>query len=367
MAKNKDLSFLESESFYWLFILHDAAGTPLDLTGATVQWAVTSVITDGPSLLATDANGMVVITSATDGEGYVLVSVGEHAALVEGEYLHELRATLTTGVVTAQIAGRMTVGDSPFTGIVPDATRSTGMQLVYDNGTADANPGDGEFRFNNLTAASATFAYINLQDRLGVSIAAWLDALDDSTTTAARGSLRFTKIGMEATWYEFLITGALTTAVNYRKIPINYTAGAGTLTAGDNFAVTFARTGNTGSATESFIVACSDETTALTTGTAKATFRMPYAFTVTDVRASVTTAPTGATLLTVDVNDSGTTILSTKLTFDDSEKTTTTAATPRVISDTALADDAEITIDIDAVGNTIAGAGLKVYIIGSKT
>lgn len=114
-----------------------------------------------------------------------------------------------------------------------------------------------------------------------------------------------------------------------------------------------------------FIVACSDETTALTTGTAKVTFRAPYAFTVTAVRASVTTAATGGTLLTVDINESGTTILSTKLTLDASEKTSTTAATAAVISDSAIADDAEITIDIDAVGSTIAGAGLKVYIIGT--
>lgn len=113
-------------------------------------------------------------------------------------------------------------------------------------------------------------------------------------------------------------------------------------------------------------VACSDETTALTSGAAKVTFRMPYAFKLTDIRASVTTAATGGTLLTVDVNESGSTILSTKLTFDASEKTTTTAATPRVISDPDLADDAEMTIDIDAVGATIAGAGLKVYLIGYK-
>lgn len=106
-----------------------------------------------------------------------------------------------------------------------------------------------------------------------------------------------------------------------------------------------------------------DETTALTTGTGKFTFRMPYAMTVTAVRASVTTAPTGAAL-TVDINDSGTTILSTKLTIDASEKTSATAATPAVISDAALADDAEITIDIDQVGSTIAGAGLKVCLIG---
>jgi hypothetical protein len=118
--------------------------------------------------------------------------------------------------------------------------------------------------------------------------------------------------------------------------------------------------------TESFIVACSDETTALTTGTAKVTFRMPYAFTLSAVRASVTTAPTGS-VLTVDINEGGVSILSTKLTIDVSEKTSTTAATPAVISDSSLADDAEITIDIDTVGSTVAGAGLKVVLIGNRT
>jgi hypothetical protein len=118
--------------------------------------------------------------------------------------------------------------------------------------------------------------------------------------------------------------------------------------------------------TESFIIACSDETTAITTGTAKATFRMPYAFTVTDVRASVNTAPTGSTIL-IDINEGGTTILSTKLMIDASEKTSTTAATPYVLSDTSLADDAEMTIDFDQVGSTIAGKGVKVVIIGHRT
>jgi hypothetical protein len=113
-------------------------------------------------------------------------------------------------------------------------------------------------------------------------------------------------------------------------------------------------------------VAASDETTALTTGAAKVTFRMPYAYTLTAVRASVTTAPTGS-VLTVDINEGGSTILSTKITIDAGEKTSTTAATPPVISDTSLADDAEITIDIDTVGSTIAGAGLKVWLIGYKT
>ena len=113
------------------------------------------------------------------------------------------------------------------------------------------------------------------------------------------------------------------------------------------------------------IIAISDETTALTTGTAKATFRMPYAMTLTDVRASVTTAPTGSALV-IDIKESGTTIFSTKLSIDATEKTSTTAATPKVLSDTSLADDAEITINIDQIGSTIAGAGAKVTLIGTR-
>ena len=118
--------------------------------------------------------------------------------------------------------------------------------------------------------------------------------------------------------------------------------------------------------TTSFVIACSDETSDLTTGE-KVVFRMPYAYTVEAVRASLTTAATGGTLLTVDINEGGTTILSTKLTIDASETTSTTAATPAVISDSALANDAEMSIDIDAIGSTNTGKGLKVYIIGNKT
>ena len=118
--------------------------------------------------------------------------------------------------------------------------------------------------------------------------------------------------------------------------------------------------------TTSFVIACSDETSDLTTGE-KVVFRMPYAYTVEAVRASLTTAATGGTLLTVDINEGGTTILSTKLTIDASETSSTTATTPAVISDSALADDAEMSIDIDAIGSTNTGKGLKVYIIGNKT
>ena len=117
---------------------------------------------------------------------------------------------------------------------------------------------------------------------------------------------------------------------------------------------------------QAFTIIVGDETTALTVADDKLNFRMPYAMTVTEVRASVVTAPTGA-VITVDIEESGTTIFSTLLTIDATEKTSTTAATPAVISDASLADDAEISINVDTIGSGTAGAGLKITFIGTRT
>jgi hypothetical protein len=112
-------------------------------------------------------------------------------------------------------------------------------------------------------------------------------------------------------------------------------------------------------------LAASDETTALTTGTAKMTFRMPHAMALTSVRASLTTAQASGSIFTVDINQGGTSVLGTKLTIDNTEKTSVTAATPATITTSALTDDSEITIDIDQVGNGTA-PGLKLTLIGTR-
>jgi hypothetical protein len=112
-------------------------------------------------------------------------------------------------------------------------------------------------------------------------------------------------------------------------------------------------------------LAASDETTALTTGTAKVTFRMPHAMTLTSVRASLTTAQASGSIFTVDINQGGSSVLGTKLTIDNTEKTSTTAATAATITTSALTDDAEITIDIDQIGDGTA-KGLKITLIGTR-
>jgi hypothetical protein len=112
-------------------------------------------------------------------------------------------------------------------------------------------------------------------------------------------------------------------------------------------------------------IACSDESTALTAGTNKAKFINPFptVFNVVAVVASLSAAQTSGSIFTVDINEAGTSILSTKLTIDNDETNSSTAATPAVISDGAIAAFAEVGVDIDQVGGGQA-KGLKVYLIG---
>lgn len=108
--------------------------------------------------------------------------------------------------------------------------------------------------------------------------------------------------------------------------------------------------------------AVSDELTALTTGTSVITFRMPYAMTLSKVKAGLTTAQASGTIFTIDILQNGVSILSTLLTIDNTEKTSVTAAIQAVISTTALIDDAEMTVSITQIGDGTA-TGLKIWLI----
>lgn len=114
------------------------------------------------------------------------------------------------------------------------------------------------------------------------------------------------------------------------------------------------------------MIAVSDEATAISTGTAKVTFRMPHAMTLNEVRASVNTASSSGNP-TFDINMGGTSVLhaTNKLSIDASEKTSQTVTTATSIVTSALTDDAEITIDVDTAGTGAKGA--KITLIGTRS
>jgi hypothetical protein len=104
----------------------------------------------------------------------------------------------------------------------------------------------------------------------------------------------------------------------------------------------------------------------LVVGTDKApTIVAPCTLTIVKVKVVVKTAPTGAALI-VDVNKNGTTIFTAQggrpsIAIGD---TTDDSDTPDV---TALAETDKLTVDIDQVGSTIAGADLTVEVVCDQT
>ena len=113
--------------------------------------------------------------------------------------------------------------------------------------------------------------------------------------------------------------------------------------------------------------ALSDEDTELVAGT-KLTIRMPFECTLLAVRSSVKNESTAGNVI-VDINESlssgGASVLSTKLSIDQDERTSVTAAAPAIISAPDLDDDAEITFDLDDAG--VGASGLKVYMYVKPT
>lgn len=109
-----------------------------------------------------------------------------------------------------------------------------------------------------------------------------------------------------------------------------------------------------------FLLALSDETTALVATTDVSTFRAPYALEILDVKASLNDASTSGAV-EIDIKVNGTSILSTNLTIDQGQTTSVGAAVAAVISNAAVADDDEVSFDIVTAGT--GATGLKVSLV----
>lgn len=110
-------------------------------------------------------------------------------------------------------------------------------------------------------------------------------------------------------------------------------------------------------------ISFSDQVTPITTGTSKMTFHFPYTTTIQEIWMELSTAQSSGSIFTVDVNVAASTILSTKLTIDNTEETSLTAAIPPVISSASITQGDKVTIDVDQVGNGTALGG-KIWFRG---
>jgi len=241
---------------------------------------------------------------------------------------------------------------------------TSGSHAGYNHGTQDR--GGAGIIFGNTNGATGTIQFVRKND---TNDDTWV--LSESMRIDGSGNVGIGTTSPDAN-AKLSVEGAI--SLDEISAPSN-TASRGQLyTNADNHLHFINGAGTDIKVTEEvFIISLSDLTTDLTTGTGKASFRMPFAMTLTGVKADVATAPAGANII-VDINEAGTTVMGThatqnKLIIEATETSSTTAAAganTAVITDSALANDALITFDIDQVGSTTAGRGLKVTLYGVR-
>lgn len=110
-------------------------------------------------------------------------------------------------------------------------------------------------------------------------------------------------------------------------------------------------------------IACSDETTVITTGTAKVTFYAMMNATISEVFTGITTQSASGSIVT-NLKKNGSTMFSTKPEIQAVEDTSLTGVAA-VLSVTTWTKGDKMTVDIDNAG--VAAVGLKMIIRGTRT
>lgn len=168
------------------------------------------------------------------------------------------------------------------------AGSAQGIRQAYSTTTADADPGNGVFRLNHATPASATAAYLDNLDAGGATVSGIFDLFDDSTATT-KGVIRFQKTTDPAVWAQFAVTGSVVDGTGYRKLTLSGGAGSGAFTNSDSFSITFFRSGDNGANGTNGAGYGGTSTTSLAIGTGTKVFTTQAGLAYTDgarVRAS---------------------------------------------------------------------------------
>lgn len=123
-----------------------------------------------------------------------------------------------------------------------------GIRWAFESSTTMSAPSSGRLRLNNATMSSVTAAAVSAtsSESGNPSVLAFLQALDDSTTTAHRGYLIVKNASAPQNFAIYDITGALTDNTTWVQLALTHVASSGSFSAADTLSVQFSRTGDKG-------------------------------------------------------------------------------------------------------------------------
>ena len=194
----------------------------------------TSASARANKLLSFDGSGDLTVT-----EGKV-DTVTATASSVSAGGSPTASATYTASTGALALALGIPTGATGATG------NSAGLQMTFNNSTSDADPGAGKLALNNSTLSSVSVMFFDDADDNGADISTFVQSFDDASNVTAKGLIHIEKEGTASTFALYKVTGAITDASGYTKVPVSHLVSNGTFSNSDGIRVDFSYSGNDG-------------------------------------------------------------------------------------------------------------------------
>ena len=212
--------------------------------GRTLKVSQTNVIATAE--FTEDATARANKLLGFDGSGNLQVSEGKVDTVTASVSAVSAGGSPTASATYTASTGALALAFGLVTGNTGATGNSAGLQMTFNNSTSDADPGAGKLALNNGTLASVTEMYFDDADDNSADISSFVQSFDDASNATARGLIHIEKEGTASTFALYKVTGSVTDASGYTKVPVSHLVSNGTFSNSDGIRVDFSYSGNDG-------------------------------------------------------------------------------------------------------------------------
>ncbi len=181
-----------------------------------------------------------------DGDGDLTVTEGKVDTVTASASAVSAGGSPTASATYTASSGALALALGVPTGATGATGNSAGLQMTFSNSTSDADPGAGKLALNNATLSSVSVMFFDDADDNSADISSFVQSFDDASNATARGLIHIEKEGTASTFALYKVTGAVTDASGYTKVPVSHLVSNGTFSNADGLRVDFSYSGNDG-------------------------------------------------------------------------------------------------------------------------
>jgi hypothetical protein len=204
--------------------------------------------------------------ASTDASGYNKLAVAHLASNNTFSAADELSVHFTQSGYKGDTGSTGATGSTGSTGSTGASGTNSQLSMTWESTTSDADPGAGKIAFNNATLSSVSILYVDDADDASADISGYVQSWDDITNTTAKGIVTVTKEGTPSTYAIFKVSGSVTDASGYTKVPVTHVVSNGSFSDGDGVGVHFSFSGTDGAMTSFTVAGTSGSSQTITNG-----------------------------------------------------------------------------------------------------